>query len=94
MTKTKNYVWMLQNKFTGVIQETYTYKTRASARKAVKSTSGRFSDFKPVMVSNTQLHKFVKSTETGKVMKTTMTLKPSKCLRRTWYPIAKSRYIV
>ena len=48
--ETQNYTWMLKHKISGDIHPTYTYKTRASARKACRSASGRFSNFTPVKV--------------------------------------------
>jgi hypothetical protein len=45
-----NYVWKLKNKTTGELYPTYSYKTRSSARKAIKAPSGRLRNYYPVKV--------------------------------------------
>lgn len=73
MTTTKNYVWMLKSRITGDIQPTYTYKSRASARKAIRSTSGRFQNYYPVKVFQTPVSK-----TTGKISTTKQSFKSTK----------------
>jgi len=94
----KDYVWMLQDKFTGEVQENYTYTTRYSARKATMSRSKRFKDYRPIKIANSQLSKFYTkpmptATKTGRCSssktKTTMSLKKT----GFGFPIAKASYV-
>lgn len=98
-TNSNEYVWMLKNKSTGNIYSHYTYRTRESARKAVRAPSGRFAGYTPVKVFKSE---FQRLTGTGKTKttaskkrttttRTTTTTKSSK--QRMWFPITDSRYI-